>query len=183
MEQEEKEYFMREALKEAQKAAEQGEVPIGAVVVRDGEIIGRGYNERETTQDATTHAEMAAIRQANQRLANWRLEDADLFVTLEPCPMCSGAIILSRVRKVYYGAADVKGGTAGTLMNLLEDERFNHQAQVERGILEADCKEMLQSFFRDLRRKRKEESRKHLRRHAAEYEEQARQREQKETGQ
>lgn len=175
MEQAEKEYFMREAMKEAQKAAALGEVPIGAVVVRDGKIIGRGYNERETTQDATTHAEMSAIRQANQHIGNWRLEEADLFVTLEPCPMCSGAILLSRVRKVYYGAADLKGGTAGTLMNLLTDGRFNHQAEVERGVLEEECKGMLQSFFRELREKRKQENRKHLRRHAAEFEEQTRQ--------
>ena len=164
MNQEEKEGFMREAIKEAEKAKQLGEVPIGAVVVLDGEIIGRGHNERETTHDATTHAEMSAIRQANHHLKNWRLEDASLFVTLEPCPMCSGAIILSRVKEVYYGAADSKGGTAGTLMNLLEDERFNHQSQVEVGILEAECKALLQDFFRNLRKQRKEERRNHLKR-------------------
>ncbi|MDE1549936.1 tRNA adenosine(34) deaminase TadA [Jeotgalibaca caeni] len=159
-----KEQFMKEAIKEAEKARALGEVPIGAVVVLDGEIIGRGHNERETTNDATTHAEMLAIRDANRTLQNWRLEDAELFVTLEPCPMCSGAIILSRVKKVYYGAPDQKAGTAGTLMNLLEDERFNHQAAIETGILEEECRELLQSFFRELRKKRKEENRKHLRR-------------------
>ena len=107
---------------------------------------------------------MAAIREANKHLANWRLGDAELYVTLEPCPMCSGAIILSRIKKVYYGAADLKGGTAGTLMNLLQDERFNHQAEIETGILHEECKALLQTFFRELRLKRKEENRKHLRR-------------------
>lgn len=164
MKETEKEAFMREAINEAEKARAIGEVPIGAVIVLDGEIIGRGYNKRETTHDATTHAEMLAIRDANQRLSNWRLEDAELFVTLEPCPMCSGAIILSRIKKVYYGAADLKAGTAGTLMNLLQDERFNHQAEIESGLLKAECQNLLQSFFRELRLKRKEENRKHLRR-------------------
>lgn len=166
MEQAEKEFFMREAMKEAEKARAISEVPIGAVVVLDGKVIGRGHNQRETTNDATTHAEMLAIRDANQALDNWRLEDAELFVTLEPCPMCSGAIILSRIKKVYYGAADLKAGTAGTLYNLLDDQRFNHQAEVEVGLLEAECRELLQSFFRELRKKRKEESRKHLRRNS-----------------
>lgn len=164
MEQNQKEFFMSEALKEARKAKNIGEVPIGAVIVLDGTIIGRGHNERETSNDATTHAEINAIRQANKKLDNWRLEDAEMFVTLEPCPMCSGAIILSRIKKVYYGASDLKAGTAGTLMNLLEDERFNHQAEVERGLLLEECKELLQSFFRELRKKRKAENRKHLKR-------------------
>lgn len=159
-----KEHFMKEAIAEAEKARAIGEVPIGAVVVLDGKIIGRGHNERETTHDATTHAEMAAIREANKHLSNWRLEDAELFVTLEPCPMCSGAIILSRIKKVYYGAADLKGGTAGTLMNLLQDARFNHQAEVEKGLLHDECQALLQTFFKELRLKRKEENRKHLRR-------------------
>ena len=128
-----KEEYMREAIKEAEKAAAIGEVPIGAVIVWKGEIIGRGHNEREVTNDATTHAEMTAIRQANAFKQNWRLEEAELYVTLEPCPMCCGAILLSRIKKVYYGASDLKGGTAGTLMNLLQDERFNHQSEVERG--------------------------------------------------
>ena len=126
-----KEEYMREAIKEAEKAAAIGEVPIGAVIVWKGEIIGRGHNEREVTNDATTHAEMTAIRQANAFKKNWRLEEAEIYVTLEPCPMCCGAILLSRIKKVYYGASDLKGGTAGTLMNLLQDERFNHQSEVE----------------------------------------------------
>ena len=156
MELQEKEFFMREALKEAQKAYDQAEVPIGAVVVLNGEIIGRGYNIREKEQDATLHAEIKAIRQANQHLGSWRLEDCELFVTLEPCPMCSGAMILARLKKVTFGAFDSKAGTAGTFMNLLQDERFNHQVEVEQGILEDECKEILQTFFKGLRERNKQ---------------------------
>lgn len=151
----EKEFFMREAIKEAKKAEAKLEVPIGAVVVLNGEIIGRGHNLRELTHDATTHAEMIAIREANQHLDNWRLEDTQLFVTLEPCPMCSGAMILSRVKELYYGAPDPKGGTAGTLMNLLGDGRFNHQVDIEKGLLEEECAALLTDFFRMLRARKK----------------------------
>ena len=151
----EKEYWMRLAIEEAKKAHELEEVPIGAIVVLDNEVIGRGYNLRETTQDATTHAEMIAIKEACQKVGSWRLEEAQLYVTLEPCPMCSGAMILSRVKEVYFGAFDPKGGTAGTLMNLLEDERFNHQAFVEGGILEEDCGKLLTDFIRELRARKK----------------------------
>ncbi|MBM6616036.1 tRNA adenosine(34) deaminase TadA [Desemzia sp. RIT804] len=151
----EKEFFMCEAIEEAKKAASKLEVPIGAVVVLNGEIIGRGHNLREVSHDATTHAEMIAIREANQHLGNWRLEDTQLFVTLEPCPMCSGAMILSRVKELYYGAPDPKGGTAGTLMNLLGDERFNHQVTIEKGILEEECAALLTNFFRTLRASKK----------------------------
>ena len=153
---EEKEYYMREAMDEAKKAEAINEVPIGAVIVRDGEIIGRGYNQRETTNRAITHAEMIAIDEANQTINNWRLENCALFVTLEPCVMCSGAIVLSRIPNVYYGASDFKGGTAGTLMNLLEEDQFNHQSYVESGILQEECSEMLSAFFRKLREDRKE---------------------------
>ena len=156
MELQEKEFFMREALKEAQKAYDQAEVPIGAVVVLNGEIIGRGHNLREKEQDATLHAEIKAIRQANQHLGSWRLEDCELFVTLEPCPMCSGAMILARMKKVVFGAFDPKAGTAGTFMNLLQDSRFNHQVEVEQGILEDECKEILQQFFKGLRERNKQ---------------------------
>ena len=156
MELQEKEFFMREALKEAQKAYDQAEVPIGAVVVLNGEIIGRGYNIREKEQDATLHAEIKAIRQANQHLGSWRLEDCELFVTLEPCPMCSGAMILARLKKVTFGAFDPKAGTAGTFMNLLQDERLNHQVEVEQGILEDECKTLLQTFFKGLRERNKQ---------------------------
>ncbi len=156
MELQEKEFFMREALKEAQKAYDQAEVPIGAVVVLNGEIIGRGHNLREKEQDATLHAEIKAIRQANQHLGSWRLEDCELFVTLEPCPMCSGAMILARMKRVVFGAFDPKAGTAGTFMNLLQDSRFNHQVEVEQGILEDECKEILQTFFKGLRERNKQ---------------------------
>lgn len=154
--QEEKESFMREALKEAEKAKAVDEVPIGAVIVKDGEVIARGYNQRETTNRAITHAEILAIDAANRTIDNWRLEECALFVTVEPCVMCSGAIVLSRLPYVYYGASDFKGGTAGTLMNLLEEPRFNHQSHVEAGILKEECSEMLSSFFRKIREKRKD---------------------------
>lgn len=149
-------FFMKEALKEAKKAANLNEVPIGAIVVFQGEIIGRGHNLREENQEATAHAEMFAIKQACQKIESWRLEKSQLFVTLEPCPMCSGAMLLARVEEVYFGAYDPKGGTAGTLMNLLTDERFNHCAYVEGGILEEACGQLLTLFFRELRQKKKE---------------------------
>ncbi|MGX7163964.1 tRNA adenosine(34) deaminase TadA [Enterococcus massiliensis] len=152
----EKEFFMEEAIKEAHKAGGKKEVPIGAIVVLDGKIIGRGHNLREETQDATAHAEMFAIREACRELASWRLEGAQLFVTLEPCTMCSGAMQLSRVEEVYFGAYDPKGGTAGTFMNLLEDQRFNHWSYVEGGILEEACGQLLTTFFRELRAKKKQ---------------------------
>ena len=153
--QEEKEFYMREAMVEAKKAEAINEVPIGAVIVRDGETIARGYNQRETTNRANAHAEMIAIDEANRTINNWRLENCALFVTLEPCVMCSGAIVLSRIPNVYYGASDFKGGTAGTLMNLLEEDQFNHQSYVESGILQEECSEMLSAFFRKLRKERK----------------------------
>lgn len=159
----EKKYYMNEAILEAKKAESLFEVPIGAIVVKDKEIIGRGHNLRETSQNATTHAEMLAIQEANRHLDNWRLEGCQLFVTLEPCAMCSGAIVLSRIKEVYYGPGDPKGGTAGTLMNLLQEERFNHQAYVEQGVLEEECRAVLQDFFRKLRKKKKEEKNKKAR--------------------
>ena len=168
--QEEKEFFMREAIAEAKKAEGLAEVPIGAVIVRKGEIIGRGHNPvsykhlrahetcvREARQEATAHAEMYAIQEACRGIENWRLEETQLFVTLEPCPMCSGAMLLARIPEVYYGATDPKAGTAGTLMNLLEDERFNHVAYVEAGVLEEECRLLLVQFFKKLRAKKKEE--------------------------
>lgn len=144
---------MQAALAEAKKAQALGEVPIGCVIVHQGQIIGRGHNLRETTQQAEKHAEMIAIAQANQVLDSWRLLEAELYVTLEPCPMCSGAIINSRIAKVYYGAADEKAGTAGTLMNLLTDPRFNHQVKVQKGLLQAECAQILSDFFANLRKK------------------------------
>ncbi|MED4224230.1 tRNA adenosine(34) deaminase TadA [Neobacillus cucumis] len=149
------EYFMREALKEAKKAEEINEVPIGAVVVVSGEIVSRAHNLREIDQTAIAHAELLAIDQACRQTGSWRLEDSTLYVTLEPCPMCAGAIILSRVKRVVYGAKDPKGGCAGTLMNLLQDERFNHQCEVITGVLEAECGQMLSDFFRSIRDRKK----------------------------
>jgi len=148
---------MKAALKEAEKAAEKLEVPIGAVLVLNGEIIARAHNLRETEQSAVAHAELMVIEQACKKLGTWRLEDATLYVTLEPCPMCSGAIILSRVKRVVYGASDPKGGCVGTFMNLLTDERFNHQSEVTAGVLAQECGNILSEFFRDLRKRKKAE--------------------------
>lgn len=149
------EHFMSEAIKEAKKAEELDEVPIGAVIVLNGEIISRAHNLRENEQNAIAHAELLAIDQACKKLGSWRLEDATLYVTLEPCPMCSGAIILSRVKRVVYGAGDPKGGCAGTLMNLLQDQRFNHQCELAAGIMEEECSQMLSNFFRQIRERKR----------------------------
>lgn len=148
-------YFMTLALQEAEKALEIGEVPIGAVVVYNNEVIASGYNLRETSQTTLSHAELIAINEANKKVGSWRLEDCTLYVTLEPCAMCAGAIVQSRIPRVVYGASDPKSGCAGTLMNLLEEKRFNHQVEVERGILEVESSSMLRAFFKQLRRKKK----------------------------
>ncbi|MBS0049073.1 tRNA adenosine(34) deaminase TadA [Bacillus velezensis] len=150
------EYYMREAIKEAKKAEAKGEVPIGAVLVLHDEIVARAHNLRETEQRSLAHAEMLAIDEACRKLGTWRLEKAVLYVTLEPCPMCAGAVVLSRVDKVVFGAFDPKGGCTGTLMNLLQEERFNHQAEVVSGVLGEECGEMLSAFFRKLRRQKKD---------------------------
>jgi tRNA(adenine34) deaminase len=149
------EYYIKEAIKEAGKAEALAEVPIGAVIVVDGEIISRAHNLRETEQSAVAHAELLAIEEACRVTGSWRLENATLYVTLEPCPMCAGAIMLSRVKRVVYGAADPKAGCAGTLMNLLEDERFNHQSEVTSGVLESECGQLLSDFFRKIRKRKK----------------------------
>lgn len=149
------EFFMREAMKEAKRAEKLNDVPIGAVIVHDGEIISRAHNLRETDQSAVAHAELLAIEEACKKLGTWRLENTTLYVTLEPCPMCSGAIVLSRVRRVVYGAADPKGGCAGTLMNLLQEPRFNHQSEVTAGVLGEECGQMLSQFFRKVRERKK----------------------------
>lgn len=145
------EHWMREAIAEARKAEALGEVPIGAVIVRGDEIIGRGHNLRETTLDPTAHAEMVAIREASRLLDAWRLLECRLYVTLEPCPMCAGAIVQSRVPHVIYGTTDPKAGCAGTLMNLLQESRFNHMTEVTPGVLQEECAGLLTSFFRRLR--------------------------------
>lgn len=147
----EHEHWMKEAILEAKKAEALREVPIGAVIVQDGRIIGRGHNLRETKLDPTAHAEMIALREASETLQAWRILNSTLYVTLEPCPMCAGAIIQSRVDRVVYGAPDPKAGCAGTLMNLLQEERFNHRTEVISGVLQSECSELLSSFFRNLR--------------------------------
>ncbi|MTT33324.1 tRNA-specific adenosine deaminase [Terrilactibacillus sp. BCM23-1] len=153
--------YMKQAIIEAKKAEELGEVPIGAIIVKDQEVIASAYNLRETSQRPMSHAECIAIEKASEHIGSWRLEGCTLYVTLEPCPMCAGAIIQSRIEKVVYGASDPKAGCAGTLMNLLQDQRFNHQTEVVSGILESECGNLLTSFFRNLRqvkKKRQEEN-------------------------
>ncbi|GMV92666.1 MAG: tRNA-specific adenosine deaminase [Candidatus Hydrogenedentota bacterium] len=145
--------YMQYAIREAQYAQEAGEVPVGCVIVYDGQIIGKAHNQREMLQDPTAHAEILAITQAANKLGSWRLEETKLYVTLEPCPMCSGAIILARVPEVYFGAYDPKAGTVGSLMNLLEDPRFNHQPKVYPGLLAEECGAILTEFFRSIRRR------------------------------
>ena len=153
------EHYMKLAIEEAEKAGAEGEVPIGAVIVKDEKVIASGYNQRETSQLASSHAEFIAIERANQHIGSWRLEDCILYVTLEPCPMCAGAILQSRIPRVVYGAKDPKAGCAGSLLNLLEDERFNHKAAVNAGVLEERCGDLLTHFFRNLRERKKNEQR------------------------
>jgi tRNA(adenine34) deaminase len=150
------EYFMKQAIEEAKKAEGLAEVPIGAVLVSGDKVIASGYNLRETSQRSITHAEILVIDEACKELGTWRLEDTTLYVTLEPCPMCAGAIIQSRVKRVVFGAKDPKAGCAGSLMNLLQDSRFNHQTEITSGVLEKECGELLSSFFRKLRLEKKE---------------------------
>ena len=146
------EKFMKEALKEAQKAYNKLEVPVGAVIVKNGKIIARGYNQKETKTDTTKHAEIIAIQKASQKLKAWRLLDCEMYVTLEPCTMCAGAIIHSRIKKVYIGAMDEKTGAVGSVLNLFEDYKFNHKPEVEKGILKEDCESLLKQFFKELRK-------------------------------
>lgn len=151
-----KKKYMELAIDEAKKAESQNEVPIGAIIVDpDGKIIGKGYNRRELDQDSTQHAEMIAIREACKNLGTWRLIDCSLFVTLEPCPMCTGAIINSRIKTVYFGALDPKAGSAGSVVNLFEVEKFNHHPQVIRGLFREQASQMLKDFFRSIRQKQK----------------------------
>lgn len=145
------EKFMRAALAAAKKAGEKGEVPVGAVVVQNGKVISRGGNARETEKDPAAHAEVVAIRKAGKKLGRWNLSDCDLFVTLEPCMMCSGAIVYARIRTVYYGADDLRFGCCGTMMNLVQDARFNHRAEVVGGVLREECIAPIQAFFREKR--------------------------------
>lgn len=146
------EKFMKEALKEAKKAYDKLEIPVGAVIVRDNKIIARAHNLKELKQDTTKHAEILAIKKASKKLNNWRLTDCEIYVTLEPCPMCAGAIINSRIKKVYIGAKDLKTGACGSKLNLLQDYDFETSVESELGILEEECQSMLKDFFKELRK-------------------------------
>lgn len=152
---EQREYFMREALKLAQAAADAGEVPVGAVIVKDGAVIGRGRNRTEETKNPFAHAEMNAMQEALTAVGGWRLADCDMYVTLEPCSMCAGAIVHARLKNVYIGTSDPKTGACGSVMNILADKHLNHQPYVETGILQEECSEILKNFFRQLRRNKK----------------------------
>lgn len=145
------EKFMKEALKEAKKAYNKLEIPVGVVIVKDGKIIARGHNIKEQKQDTTKHAEIIAIQKASKKLNNWRLIDCEMYVTLEPCSMCAGAIINSRIKKIHIGAMDEKTGACGSVLNLLGDYTFNHKVEVETGVLKEECEKILKDFFKELR--------------------------------
>lgn len=153
----EKEEFMREALKEAQKAFKKEEVPVGAVIVKNGKIIARAHNLKESKRQAIFHAEILAIEKACEKLEAWRLEECEMYVTLEPCSMCAGALIQSRVKKVYIGTDDLKTGACGSVLNLLEDYPFNHKIEIEKYILKDECEKILKDFFKILRKRNKNE--------------------------
>jgi tRNA(adenine34) deaminase len=151
-----REFYMGEALKEAEKARRKGEVPIGAVIVKGESIVAKGYNLTITSGNPTAHAEMEAIREAAESLGGWRLPECDMYVTVEPCAMCAGAIILARIRRVYIGTADPKSGACGSVLDLLSQEALNHRAKAVFGILEEDCTAVMRDFFKDLRKDKKE---------------------------
>lgn len=151
------EKYMKEALKQAKKAYALGEVPIGCVIVHEGKIIGRGYNRRNTDKNTLAHAEITAINKASKVIGDWRLEECTLYVTLEPCQMCAGAIVQARIPEVVMGCMNPKAGCAGSILNILEMPQFNHQVKVTRGILEAECSQMLKTFFEELRIRSKQE--------------------------
>ena len=149
------EEFMKEAIKEAKKAAKKLEVPVGCVIVKDGEIIARGHNLKETKKDTTKHAEIITIQKASKKLATWRLNECEMYVTLEPCTMCAGAIINSRIKKIYIATMDPKTGAAGSVLNIFEDYTFNHRVEVEKDILQEECEKILKDFFKELRKMKK----------------------------
>ena len=149
---EEKNKFMKQALKEAKKAYEKLEVPVGAVIVKDGKIIAKAHNLKETKTDTTKHAEILAIQKASKKLESWRLLDCEMYITLEPCSMCAGAIINSRIKKIYIGALDEKTGAAGSVLNLFEDYKFNHKVEVEKNVMKQECENILKDFFKNLRK-------------------------------
>lgn len=148
------EKFMKAAIREAKKAYALDEVPIGCVIVREGKVIARGYNRRNTDKNALAHAELAAIKKASKKTGDWRLEDCTMYVTLEPCQMCAGAIVQCRLKKVVIASMNPKAGCAGSIFNLLQVDKFNHQVEIEKGVLEEECSDMLSSFFRELRKKK-----------------------------
>ena len=148
---------MKEALAEAKKAAAAGEVPVGAVIVKDGEIIGRGHNETETAKDPTAHAEMIAIRQAAKNLGGWRLTGCTMYVTTEPCSMCAGAIVWSRISRLFIGTMDPKSGACGSVFNIPQQSRLNHFVEIETGLMQEECSSLMKSFFKELRKRKLEE--------------------------
>ena len=148
---------MKEAIRQAKKAAAVGDVPFGCVIVNEDKIIARAYNQRNKKKTTLAHAELLAIQKASKKLEDWRLEKCTMYITLEPCQMCAGAIVQARIPKVVIGAMNPKAGCAGSVLNILQVERFNHQTEIEHGILEEECSQMLSDFFRELRRKKKEE--------------------------
>lgn len=150
------EHFMRLAMQQAEKAEAEGEVPVGAVLVKEGEVIAEGWNRSIGSHDATAHAEIEALRKAGKQLENYRLLDTTLYVTLEPCPMCAGALLHSRVKRIVFGAQDLKAGAAGTVLNLFEHQAAYHYADVEQGLLEEECRGQLQAFFKRRRKEIKE---------------------------
>lgn len=151
-----KEYYMRQALKEAEKAYKKLEVPVGAIIVKEGKIIARAHNQKETKTDTTKHAEIVAIQKASKKIGAWRLIDCEMYVTLEPCTMCAGAIINSRIKKIYIGAMDEKTGAVGSVLNLFEDYTFNHKVESETGIMQEECEQILKQFFKELRKTKNE---------------------------
>lgn len=147
--------YMNQALREAKKAYDKAEIPVGAVIVKDEKIIARAHNIKEEKNDTTKHAEIIAIQKASKRLNSWRLSDCEMYVTLEPCAMCAGALIQSRIKKVYIGTMDLKTGACGSVLNLLEDYKFNHKVEVEREVMQKECEQILKEFFSNLRCKKK----------------------------
>ena len=156
----EDEKFMKAALKQARKAYAIDEVPIGCVIVQDGHIIARGYNRRNIDKNTLAHAELAAIRKASRKTGDWRLEDCTMYVTLEPCQMCAGAIVQSRMKRVVIASMNAKAGCAGSVLNVLQERRFNHQVELTKDVLHEECSSMLSEFFRELRERRKKEKEK-----------------------
>lgn len=149
------EKFMKIALKEAKKAYDKEEIPVGAVIVKDGKVVAKAHNLKEQKNDTTKHAEILAIQKASKKLDSWRLQDCEMYVTLEPCSMCAGALIQSRIKKIYIGTMDYKTGACGSVLNLLNDYKFNHYVEIETGILADECEKILKDFFKELRKNKK----------------------------